>query len=334
MSNVASNRHAICKYGHTEPTIIFYMKRFFIIALLMLGITMPEAGWPAGDGLCWTMSSQARSKKAAKRAKREKKREKRARRQARKQAAQGVVPLLGAGAATSQPAGALCRVTLPKGMSNQTLNYKALTIYFNNQWRIPNCVAYELTATMVSMADAPTAEKRKNYRFVADRRASGSPDGGDYRGSGYTRGHMAPAMDMRGDRQTMLDCFAMTNMCPQEAKLNNDHWRQLEESVHRWAKRDGRLIVLTGPIVAPGHACIGPRHDIAVPKAFYKVVYAPRQGRAIAFIYDNAPSPGGMARRAVSVDEVERRTGLDFFTALDRDTERRIEAQCSIDAWR
>ncbi|MBR1804663.1 MAG: DNA/RNA non-specific endonuclease [Muribaculaceae bacterium] len=307
------------------------MKRIFIIAILLLGITLPSAELVPGDGITWVMNAQARSKKARKQAKRLKKQEKRA----RKQAAKGIVPLIGASSTTSQPTNALCRVVLPKGMNNQTLNYKAITIYFNNKLRIPNCVAYELTATMVSMADAPTAEKRKNYQFVADSRAAGSPDGRDYRGSGYTRGHMAPAMDMRGDRQTMLDCFAMTNMCPQEAKLNNDHWRQLEENVHRWAKRDGRLIVLTGPIVAAtGHSCIGPRHDIAVPCAFYKVIYAPQQGRAIAFIYDNAPSPGGLARHAVTVDEVERRTGMDFFTALGRDTERNIEAQCNIDAWK
>ena len=133
----------------------------------------------------------------------------------------------------------------------------------------------------------------------------------------------------------MQDCFMMTNMCPQEAKLNNDNWRQLEESVHRWAKRDGQLIVLTGPIVTlTNYATIGPKHDIAVPSAFFKVVYAPKQGRAIAFIYDNSASNGGMARQAVTIDEVERRTGLDFFTTLDKATERNIEAQCNLAAWK
>lgn len=306
----------------------------------MLGLTMPATLVMPCHTLEWTMSAQARSKKQSRLTKKLKKQQRREQRKAAKQSrkttAGGIVPLIGTtpAAATGTPTSALCRVVIPTGMANQTVNYKAMTIYFNTRLRIPNCVAYELTGTMVSMADAPTAEKRKNYKFLADTRVMGSPDGSDYRSSGYTRGHMAPAMDMRGDSQTMRDCFYMTNMCPQDAKLNNDYWRQLEENVHRWAKRDGRLIVLTGPIMSASHHCIGPKSDIAVPQAFYKVIYAPGQGRAIAFIYDNAPTPGGMARHAVTINEVERRTGLDFFTALSKDTERTIEAQCTLDAWK
>ena len=227
----------------------------------------------------------------------------------------------------------MLRVATPRNMANSTLNYKAITVYFNPVLRIPNCVAYELTNTMVAMCDAPGAEKRKNYQFNADRNVAASPGWSDYRGSGYSRGHMAPAMDMRWDRQVMSECFLMTNMCPQNEKLNNGAWRELEEKVHRWAKRDGRLMVLTGPIVEPAHASIGPKHDIAVPAAFYKVVYAPAQQRAIAFIYDNCQPTGGLKRHAVAIDEVERRTGLDFFSELGRETESRIEAQCDFDRW-
>lgn len=316
------------------------MKRLLIIALLTLGITMPSTIVVPDCGVEWTMSAQARSKKSSKLAKKLRKQQKRAARKVAKKAAkttkQGIVPLIGTTntPSTSVNTKSLCRVLIPHGRDNQTLNYKAITIYFNNKLRIPNCVAYELTNTMVSMADAPTAERRKNYRFEQDRNVQGCPTHKDYSGSGYTRGHMAPAMDMRGEKQTMQDCFMMTNMCPQEAKLNNDNWRLLEEAVHRWAKRDGQLIVMTGPIVSlTNHAAIGPKHDIAVPSAFFKVVYAPKQGRAIAFIYDNSASNGGMARQAVTIDEVERRTGLDFFTTLDKATERSIEAQCNLAAW-
>ena len=321
------------------------MKRLVIISLLLLGLTLPGALALVddGSGTEWVMSAQARNKKSKKNNNAKKKAKstpKKVKKQAKKavkktsQTSQGIVPLISNTQTAIQTTNALCRVALPRGMDNQTLNYKAVTIYFNNKLRIPNCVAYELTNTMVSMADAPTAEKRKSYRFEQDRNAPGCPTNSDYSGSGYTRGHMAPAMDMRGEKQTMQECFYMTNMCPQEAKLNNDHWRQLEESVHRWAKRDGRLIVITGPIMGMTHESIGPRHDIAVPTAFFKVVYAPQQARAIAFIYDNAPSPGGMARHAVTIDEVERRTGLDFFTQLGKDIERNIEAQCDLNVWK
>ena len=221
----------------------------------------------------------------------------------------------------------LLAVTIPKGVSNQVLNYQAIRVNFNPSLRIPNCVAYELTATMVAMADAPDHEVRKNYNYAKDASVKGCPENWEYRGSGYSRGHMAPAMDMRWDKTAMAQCFYMTNMCPQDTKLNNAPWRVLEERVHRWAKRDKRIMVYTGPIMGKNPKMIGKdKQNIAVPEAFFKVLYAPEQGRAIAFIYPNSPSPGGIKKYAVTVAEVERRTGLTFSSAIPK-------RQCKIEDW-
>jgi len=228
---------------------------------------------------------------------------------------------------SNQDFNALIAVGIPKGVSNQVINYKAIRVNFNPSLRIPNCVAYELTATMVDMSDAPGHEVRKNYNYAKDSNVNACPENWEYRGSGYTRGHMAPAMDMRWDKTTMAQCFYMTNMCPQETKLNNDHWRVLEEKIHKWAKRDKRLMVYTGPIMGKNPKRIGKgKANIAVPDAFFKVLYAPNQGRAIAFIYPNTPCPGGITKYAVTVAEVERRTGLTFSSAIPKQ-------QCKISDW-
>lgn len=226
-----------------------------------------------------------------------------------------------------QGSNALLAVGIPKGVSNEVINYKAMRVNFNPSLRIPNCVAYELTATMVDMADAPDHEKRKSYNYAKDPNVKSCPEQWEYRGSGYSRGHMAPAMDMRGDKTTMAQCFYMTNMCPQDTKLNNDHWRVLEEKIHRWAKRDKRLMVYTGPIMGKNPMMIGKNQaNIAVPEAFFKVLYAPGQGRSIAFIYENRPCPGNISKYAVTVAEVERRTGLTFSSAIPK-------KQCNIADW-
>ena len=226
-----------------------------------------------------------------------------------------------------QNANALLSVGIPKGVSNQVLNYQSIRVNFNPSLRIPNCVAYELTATMVDMADAPGHENRKSYNYAKDHNVKSCPENWEYRGSGYSRGHMAPAMDMRWDKTAMAQCFYMTNMCPQDTKLNNDHWRALEEKVHRWAKRDKRIMVYTGPIMGKNPKMIGKnKQNIAVPDAFFKVLYAPGQNRAIAFIYPNTSCPGGISKYATTVAEVERRTGLTFSSAIPK-------RQCRLDDW-
>lgn len=302
------------------------MKRLLTILTVMaalLASSLPVYVAVCGDGNAteWTgFAAQARSKSKKNKRKKKQKKPAKSRQSLRQQqpAAQASVPTVGN---TSLQMG------LPRGMANNTVRYKAITVWFNPNLRIPNCVGYELTATMVSMADAPDHENRKNYRYSQDTRVTGCPDHWEYRGSGYTRGHMAPAMDMRWDPQAMADCFLMTNMCPQETKLNNDHWRKLEERVHGWAKRYHRLLVFTGPIMGSHPGLIGKEHkNIAVPDAFFKVVYAPQQGRSIAFIYRNGPCPGSFSKYAVPVAEVERRTGFTFPAAIPRN-------QCSPQSW-
>ena len=228
----------------------------------------------------------------------------------------------------------LLDVRIPAGVKNVRLPHTAYISYFNTKHRIPNCVIYELTATQVAQCDAPGAEKRKNYQFNADPMCSASPQWSDYKHSGYDRGHMAPANDMKWSKTSMEESFYMTNICPQLHALNDGCWRKLELAIHRWAQRDKRLIIAAGPVLKNVMHTIGPDRNISVPAAFYKVVYAPNQGRAIGFIFNNEKISGGYASHAVSVDYVERVTGIDFFCALDDALENKIEAHSSIDMWK
>ena len=228
----------------------------------------------------------------------------------------------------------LLDVRIPAGVKNVRLPHTAYISYFNTKHRIPNCVIYELTATQVAQCDAPSAEKRNNYQFNADPMCSARPQWSDDKHSGYDRGHMAPANDMKWSKTSMEESFYMTNICPQLHALNDGCWRKLELAIHRWAKRDKRLIIAAGPVLKNVMHTIGSDRNIAVPAAFYKVVYAPNQGRAIGFTFNNEKITGGYASHAVSVDYVERVTGIDFFCALDDALENKIEAHSSIDMWK
>ena len=227
----------------------------------------------------------------------------------------------------------LLDVKLPERLDNQTVHYKAITVYFNKYYRVPNCVAYELTNTMTSMADSRDAENRADYKFERDHNVKGCPDWWDYKESGYTRGHMAPAMDMRWDKTAMEQCFLMTNICPQLDEMNDGEWRHVEEAVHKWSRTAGRLVIITGPIFSDNMERIGKYGDIAVPERFFKVVYSPKQNRAIAFVMENKKMPNSWTNYATTIDNVEALTGYNFLASLDDTVEDVIESKQNIKDW-
>lgn len=149
----------------------------------------------------------------------------------------------------------------------------------------------------------------------------------DYRGSGYDRGHLAPAGDMSWDKTAMAESFYLTNMAPQVGiGFNRGIWKALEGRVRDWAEHRERLIVVTGPIYGDGAKTIGVAKDVAVPEAFYKIAYDPDRKRAIAFVLPNKSTPTAkLPEHIVTVREIEELTGLDFLAALTKREQNRIE---------
>ena len=162
----------------------------------------------------------------------------------------------------------------------------------------------------------------------------GCPSPQDYAGSGLDRGHLVPAGDLKWDPDAMRHSFLLTNVCPMHKALNEGGWAKLEEKVREWTARDSALLVFTGPVVSDGDTTLASGR-VTVPSAYYKVVMAPcvRPVRAIAFIYPNGHSSGRLRQYAVSVDEVERRTGLDFFPTLPDQEQQRLESPVNLDAF-
>ena len=225
--------------------------------------------------------------------------------------------------------GNLEMVTTPETIPSQIVNYEGMILSFNKDLHIPNWVAWELTATEVS----GTFPRDDNFR--GDDNVIGSAEKWDYSYSGYDRGHMAPAGDMKWSAKAMDESFYMTNMCPQAKSLNTGAWKRLEEKCRQWAEIDSAIIVICGPIVTdPINEYIGDS-KVAVPQRFFKVILSPyiENPRGIGFIMPNAKVPGGMQAAAVSIDEVEQVTGYDFFSSLPDEVENDVESQCKFHYW-
>lgn len=212
----------------------------------------------------------------------------------------------------------------------QRYAYKA---YYSETLRIPLAVSWYLTGNHVT-----GSYKRKGVAFHPDNDVKGDPvTTFDYMQSGYSRGHMCPSGDNKWNQRAQDESFLMTNICPQTHTLNGGDWNDLEMLCREWAKHYDRVYIVCGPILrGDKHKTIGRvrARRVTVPEAFYKVVL--RTGKnpaAIGFIYENDNSDQPMRQAVRSVDEIERLTGIDFFSALDDNTENRIEAKADLSDW-
>ncbi|MBD5340789.1 MAG: DNA/RNA non-specific endonuclease [Bacteroides sp.] len=222
----------------------------------------------------------------------------------------------------------LDRVKALPSVESQECEYEGFRLSFNKHNRTPNWVAWEL------LGSETYGESSRSNKFWQDPDVEGCPTTNDYRNSGYDRGHMCPAADQKWSQKAMEDCFVMANMCPQDHALNAGAWNTLEGRERDWARRDSALVIVAGPIYsAEDRQTIG--GGVLVPGAFFKVILAPylEQPRAIAFVYPNMSAPGNMQNYVVTVDEVEKLTGLDFFSALPDDIENEVESKSSFREW-
>lgn len=213
--------------------------------------------------------------------------------------------------------------------SEQIIEHVGYTVSYNADNRIPNWVAWMLTPSrfveVVSRSNdfMPDPAVRENAVTTAD-----------YKKSGYDRGHMCPAADNRWRNQAMVECFYMTNICPQNHNLNRGDWKELEEACRDWTMQYDTLHVACGPILYKKEKARIGVHRVLVPDAFFKVVLRLKPvPSAIGFIYKNTSGNKPLDSYINSIDEVERITGIDFFSQLPDAIEDAVEAQCNVDDW-
>jgi endonuclease G len=147
---------------------------------------------------------------------------------------------------------------------------------------------------------------------------------------------MCPAGDNRYNWKAMQESFYMTNMCPQDHKLNSGDWNDLEEMCRFWAEKEDGLYVVCGPIVTnKSPKTIGRKQKVVVPDAFFKVILSTsgKQPRALGFIFENKNTRQHLGKYAKSIDEVEALTGINFFPALPDDIEVAVEKQINLRSW-
>lgn len=129
----------------------------------------------------------------------------------------------------------------------------------------------------------------------------------------------------------MSETFYLSNMSPQVAGFNRGIWSTMEDKVRKWAVEYSMLYVVTGPIFKDNIGVIG-EEKFTVPGYYYKVLFD-GQSRMIGLIFQNESSSKSLDQFVVTVDEIEKDTGIDFFSGLEDNLENRLEGTLDIDNW-
>ena len=216
---------------------------------------------------------------------------------------------------------------LPTGPSDQVIDHGFFSLGYDDDLELARWTAHRLTAEQVR---ARGVRRRDDFRpdpAVRD----GSADRGDYRRSGYSRGHLVPFGDLNYDAEAGDETFLYSNIAPQLREHNGAVWRELEDCVRDWAVDHGGLYVITGPVVGPSPKRIG-ANGVAVPDAFYKVLLSD-DGEGIAFVIPHERQEAPLSAFAKTIDDAEVATGLDFFPELTALATPAVESRYDLDEW-
>ncbi len=174
-------------------------------------------------------------------------------------------------------------------------------------------------------------------------------------GSGYDHGHLCASADRLFSTEANEQTFYMTNMSPQIHNFNGGYWVTLEGLVRDWslASKNKRLYVCKGGTIRTdqqlrttnAYNALGKQVKVAVPKYYFMAILAETHNQtfqSIGFLlehkdygynYNSIAPKELMKQHAVSIDELEEFTGIDFFCNLNDALENAVEKNYSLSAW-
>ena len=210
--------------------------------------------------------------------------------------------------------------------SGQLLCRLAYVESYNTAHKTPDWVAYHLTEPEIHGNFLRTHDYRVDPEVGADNNASIA----DFQHSGYVPGQMVPSKDMLYNARAMNESYLLSSVVPLNPRMASGIWAALQQRVRDLVQARGELYIVTGPIYDhKTPKTIGPDR-VAVPDACYEVIFDPIHVDAIAFIIPNRPEPSkDLPNFVTSVNEVERRTGLNFLSNLDDPVESLVESRVS-----
>jgi endonuclease G len=223
------------------------------------------------------------------------------------------------------------RLELP--LSSSFDSHSGYFYEYSPEYKQSKWVAYQLIGTNILQNTLPEVQ------FYADPKLpDGALNGGDFYQRVYQPGQLKPSGDARVDKVEMHDAYYYANICPMQPTFDQEVWRILENLVRSWSLVFDTIYVVSGPafknvkkVMADS---VGP-HKIPVPDYFYKVLLVNNgiDMEAIGFVLPNIDVRYEYMKNPVSIDSVEKLTGIDFFYQLPDYLEQDVEQRINSSFW-
>lgn len=219
---------------------------------------------------------------------------------------------------------------LPTSTTGQIIKHNGFSLSYSEPNEQAEWVAYSLSGK-----DIVYTNRERPYFEVDPKVRTKSAHWRNYKKSGYDRGHLCPAGDRKKTESLYNETFLTSNISPQKHEFNAGIWNTLEQKTRYWAKKYKNLYVISGGILTDKNLKTIGQEKVTVPKYFYKILldYTKPEIKAIAFLLPHKKSSRPLYEFVVSIDELERKTGIDFFPALPDDIETKLEASTSYKEW-
>jgi len=227
------------------------------------------------------------------------------------------------------------RLGLPSntGRSNPNdyiLPRRDMVISYNRERRVPNWVAWRTTRENIAVSDDQKIRTNDFREDPALPRNWTNPTPRDYQYNGYDRGHIVSSGERQGSTRENSRTYVMTNMMPQTPGNNRGPWRHMEYHVRDLAAAGNEVHIFAGPGFDRGATPRTTGSGVGVPDFTWKVAVVLRPGQTLGQVDANTrviaikiPNTNNVdldvSRYRTSVAEIERATGLQFFTNLRGD---------------
>ena len=228
------------------------------------------------------------------------------------------------------------------GRTNAWAFDDAVTQYkYSSNWS----TAYEIISTYVSSLDA--YDTYTNPIIPQSKQADIRYNSGI--GGGYARGHMLPSADRYNTWNTNAQTCYSTNIMAQDYDFNSASWGTLENEVRTKICSD-TLYVVVGTLFENSKTVTKNNRTISVPSHCFKLLLRTKKGNTkknivdiksadelmcIGFIFENNKTGASTDLRdaAISVAELERRSGFSFYRNLDPSIANEVKSQCNYSEW-